>query len=508
MFNHTNKKFEKIKRVAIYLRKSRKEEGQDDEEVFRNHRNALTKIANDNGWEYRIFEEVASSIKMDVRTELTRMLKEIESEYYQAVLVMDADRLSRSVKDSAIIKAILAEHEVVIVTADMQMIDLNEDNDSLVSDFLDVLSSFEYKQIRKRMLRGKKSGAYEGKYNNGVAPIGYKINNKKDLKLEIIEEEARIVRLIFKWMIEGKGSTTISDELNSMGLKTKNKRHFSDVAVRRIIKNETYKGTLIRHRIKWTGKKKEKHDKDNWVIVKNAFPPIVSEEEWDKANIELNNRTTEPSRTKVKTFGLSGLIKCGYCGYTLTMRNRKDRKTNKIIRGCHHKYPDGSICNNSGMPYYDCFEVIIKQLKMYEDKLEEKINNFKIKEDDVNKERELKLETLQSQIKKNEIAWNQNELAWEEAILTIPEYKEKRQKLSEKKEQLELELKDLQRKMNKSDTEETKELLDYLRKFLHDYDDMNESEINIALKSMINNVVIYNDKDKDDQTIIKLNLIQ
>ncbi|UTW70977.1 recombinase family protein [Anaerobacillus sp. HL2] len=44
-------------------------------------------------------------------------------------------------------------------------------------------------------------------------------------------------------MIQEKGSTWIASELNRLGIRTKNKvsGHFSRVAIRRLIRNETYK---------------------------------------------------------------------------------------------------------------------------------------------------------------------------------------------------------------------------------------------------------------------------
>ena len=120
-------KLDKVKNVAIYLRKSRQGEGMETEETLSTHRKILTELANKSNWKFKIFEEVASSIDMDIRTELTKMLREVEKEMYDAVLVVDVDRLSRSVKDSAIIKAIFAENNVLIITADMNVIDLNHD---------------------------------------------------------------------------------------------------------------------------------------------------------------------------------------------------------------------------------------------------------------------------------------------------------------------------------------------------------------------------------------------
>ncbi|UTW69224.1 recombinase family protein [Anaerobacillus sp. HL2] len=71
------------------------------EATLANHRRTLEQIARRIIGRMIFMREVASSIDMDIRTELTKMLKQVEKGFYDAVLVMDVDRLSRSVKDSS-----------------------------------------------------------------------------------------------------------------------------------------------------------------------------------------------------------------------------------------------------------------------------------------------------------------------------------------------------------------------------------------------------------------------
>lgn len=502
MLRYTDK-LARVKQIAIYLRKSRQDEGLETEATLANHRTILTRIADEQNWAYDVYEEVASSIDMDIRTELTRMLKQVEKSRYDAVLVIDVDRLSRSVKDSAIIKAILAENDVIIVTADLQVIDLNEDNDSLVSDFMDVLSSFEYKQIRKRLMRGKRAGAEKGEWNNGVAPFGYQVD-KKNKTLLIIEDQAVIVRMIFTWTIQKKGSTWIADELNRLGIKTKSKHAFSEVAIRRIIRNETYKGYLIRHRIKWNGKKKEKYPRENWVIVKNAIPAIVSEEIWQQANEELNRRSKEPMRIRAKTFGLTGLVKCGYCGYSLSVMKRKDRKTDLVIRGCHHKYPNGEICKNSSISYYALINAIMSELRSYEEKLIAEISMLEFQESDVQKDQELKYVTLESLLKKVDKAIQQIDIAFEEAIINVEEYKLKRKNLFEQKESLNEEKIVVEHKVVKKGNDEKKEILSELTMFLDDYYTLSQKQLNSRLRAFILKVELFNNRGVEIKLRVKI----
>lgn len=80
--------------AAQYLRKSRMEEGLDTEEVLAKHRKALAEYAKAN--DIHIIEtyyEVVSGESLYARPEMLRLLEDVEEGRYDAVLVMDLDRL-------------------------------------------------------------------------------------------------------------------------------------------------------------------------------------------------------------------------------------------------------------------------------------------------------------------------------------------------------------------------------------------------------------------------------
>jgi len=79
-----------IKDVAIYLRKSRGEE-----EDLDKHRTDLEDLCKIKGWRYTSYAEIGSSDSIDLRPEMIRLLKDVEDDLYDAIVVMDIDRLSR-----------------------------------------------------------------------------------------------------------------------------------------------------------------------------------------------------------------------------------------------------------------------------------------------------------------------------------------------------------------------------------------------------------------------------
>ncbi|MBU3072844.1 recombinase family protein [Clostridium estertheticum] len=104
-----------IKSVAVYLRKSRSESEKD----LDNHRNTLVGVCIRQGWEYNLFEEIASGESLEMRPEAQKLLKYIEEELYDAVVVMDIDRLSRSGNSEfENIKKILIDSNTMLVIKD------------------------------------------------------------------------------------------------------------------------------------------------------------------------------------------------------------------------------------------------------------------------------------------------------------------------------------------------------------------------------------------------------
>ena len=81
-----------IKDVAIYLRKSRFDETDSD---FKKHQVVLVDICIKNRWKYTIYREIKSGVSIDTRPQMLKLLDDVADGLYDALLVIDQDRLSR-----------------------------------------------------------------------------------------------------------------------------------------------------------------------------------------------------------------------------------------------------------------------------------------------------------------------------------------------------------------------------------------------------------------------------
>ena len=310
--------------AAQYLRKSRMEEGMDTEEVLSKHRKALAEYAATHGVHIiETYYEVVSGESLYARPEMLRLLEDVEEGKYDAVLVMDLDRLSRGrMKDQGIILDAFRESGTLIVTPE-KTYDLSDDLDDEMAEFKTFMSRREYKIINKRLRRGLRQTIQDGCYVAN-APYGYrKVTVDRKPTLEIVEEEAKFVRMMYEMYVDGFGCVSIARHINSLGAKPRRTDAFGRNAVANILKNPTYIGKIVwdqKKHIRKGSKGNPKHitiyqPREQWTIVDGLHPAIVSKELYDKAQAVMAGRYIPASNDGTVRSPLAGLVRCANCGH-------------------------------------------------------------------------------------------------------------------------------------------------------------------------------------------------
>lgn len=330
---------------AMYLRKSRSDaEDESLEETLEKHKEILLKFSKTHNFPIsQIYFEVVSGDGLFVRPEMLRLLKDIENDMYTAVICMDIDRLGRvDTKDRGIIIDALKEHNCRIITP-QKTYDLNDEIDEFSTEMQMLFARQELKKITKRLRIGIMKTAEDG-YHVGEPPYGYRrAYLDKKPTLEIYEDEAKVVRMIFDMYVnQHVGSSTISDRLNALGYSPRKTDKFARNSVRWILSNPIYTGTIIYNR-KRRIKKKQPTDKfryalnpeKDWIVSKGVHPAIISDELFEEAQLIRKTRTHPPSFNGTIMNPFAGLIHCVKCGEIMS------RQTSK-------KTPPRLICNTTG----------------------------------------------------------------------------------------------------------------------------------------------------------------
>ena len=324
--------------VAIYLRKSRDEENESRDVTLARHEKMLRDYCDRNDLIIKkIYKEVVSGESISARYEMQRLLMDVRAGLFDAVVVIELERLSRGNQaDQAEILDVFKRTGTKIHTL-TKIYDLASDNeiDEEFFEFGLFMSRREYKVICRRLLRGRMSALLEGYYTGSVLPFGFdKERREKGFVLIPNQAEADIVRLIFSKYVSGDGLTAIAHDLNACGLKQRNGKEWQPQRIREVLKNQTYVGMLHI--------KNAKIDEE-W--TKGKHEPLIEPELFETAQRKLSSAVPKAKRSLKIVNPLAGLIRCSECGSAIVMkRNGSDVRylsCNTINCKTHsHKFDD------------------------------------------------------------------------------------------------------------------------------------------------------------------------
>lgn len=334
---------------AYYLRKSRKDieaELQGAGETLRRHRQELDKLAAKmkiKPSSIDIYTEIVSGDSIAARPEIQKLLEKVASGYYKGVLVVEVERLARGdTEDQGVIAKAFKYGNCLIVTP-YRTYNPADEADEEYFEFGLFMSRREYKTINRRQQRGRLNSVKEGKYVAGTAPYGYKkykLENMKGYSLQIVEDEAKIVRLIYNLYTKGTqdaegnyhtlGMHLIAKHLDMLGIKPRIAEHWSRSTIKDILTNPTYIG-----KIRWQWRKEIKTFENGELIIKRPKDPdcilidgihdaIIDAETFEKAQaIMSGNKHTSVASNKILKNSLSGIIYCAKCGRLMTRINSR-----------------------------------------------------------------------------------------------------------------------------------------------------------------------------------------
>ncbi|MCX4365071.1 MAG: recombinase family protein [Bacilli bacterium] len=325
-----------------YLRKSREdieyEHNNKDYKTLERHKERLKLITESCGKTVReedIYEEVVSGDSISERPEIQRLLHAIENEYVVGVWVIDVQRLCRGdLGDQDKIIKTFKYTNTLILTPEKEYDLSNPADEEYLIDKLSY-SRKEYNNIKKRLNEGRKDSIRNGLYVSGHCAYGYeryKLKGQKGYSLRIIEEQAEIVRLIFKLCLEGKGTHATATYLNNLGIRSPKGGEWKKNGIREMLHNETYVGY-----VKWEQRKQItvvedgiiknkviRQKKGNYLLVKGIHEPIISKEDFDLVQEKLKSCSTKYVKddTELKN-PLAGIIRCSECCRVMARRGEQ-----------------------------------------------------------------------------------------------------------------------------------------------------------------------------------------
>jgi site-specific DNA recombinase len=287
----------------------------------------------------RYIDEGKSATTIEGRNDFKRLLADIQQDKFDIVLIKIIDRGWRNSLDWKLFEKLLRTYKKqLFIRTRNAFYDYTNPVDRMATSFEAEFA--EWSSINQSI---KMNAAHQTRMEKGTVVTNGRIwgyNQIKDeARLEINESEAEVVRYVFDAYIQGKGFRIIVKELDAMGIKNLNGNPFALTTLKRMIRQEKYKGMLIcgkKHFNFWT-KEIEEIPEEKWQKHENAVPAIVSAEVWQKANDILANKRKEfgiEEKRKIAgyfngTYTYSGKVKCGKCNrpyYHSVYINNKNRE--------------------------------------------------------------------------------------------------------------------------------------------------------------------------------------
>ena len=426
MNNHPEKY---IKFVANYLRKSRGEVSEDLDK----HRRVLTELCEKNNWKYVEYPEIESGDSIAARPIFQKLLKDIEEGIYDAVCVVDIDRLGRGDKgDQDKIQKIFMRANTLIATPS-KVYNLVDEDDEFVVDMKGFLARREYKLIVKRLSQGKKVGSKRGDWTNGNPPYPYEYERYGDeynaKGLVINTEKLKTYRYIIDNFLKDRiPLSEIAYDLNRQRIPSPRDCQWHENTLARIVIDETHLGKIISNKTKGdshTHKKQyakpvEYINRVDWVVIENCHQPVKTIEEHEQIIMFLSRRNKSHRKKDRIIKPLTSLVKCSKCGHSMSVLVRDDRKNPESLKPCWYHDTYGVKCENrEGMTKY-IYQKIDLKLQKYEDQLREDLANNKGSESSSIRSQ---IEKATKELNSKEKALVRIQNAYEAEAYTIQEFK-------------------------------------------------------------------------------------
>lgn len=294
------------------------------------------------------------------REGFNRMVEDALSGRIDLIITKSVSRFARNTVDSLTTIRKLKEHGTEVYF-EKENIWTFDGKGELLLTIMSSLAQEESRSISENCTWGQRKRFADGKVTVPFKRfLGY--DRGPNGELVVNEEQAKIVRKIYGYFLQGRSPYQIAKLLTEEGIPTPGgKKVWGKAVVASILTNEKYKGDALLQKVYTTDfltKKKKKNEGEvPQYYVEGNHKAIIPPEIFDRVQILMQTHDSAKKRKSCVNI-FSGKIKCGDCGswYGSKVWHSND-KYRKVIWQCNHKFDGGEKCTT---PHLD--EEMIKQL--------------------------------------------------------------------------------------------------------------------------------------------------
>lgn len=482
--------------VAAYARVSTTNEEQEDS-LERQKAHYTEYIGNRPEWRFvGVYDDPGvTGTRVDQRKGFQRLLNDCRAGKIKKILCKSISRFARNTVDA--LKYIRELKELGIgIYFETQNIDTMTAGGDILITILAAIAEQESRNMSENI-----KWAFQKKFKEGELMLvcsqflGY--DRDKDKNIVINEEQAKIVRRIYREFLSGYSCATIAKNLTEDGIQTvTGKKQWRASGIRNILTNEKYfGGAYLGKTCKKDVLSKERVVSDEVYYVENSHPAIIPKDTWDLVQLELERRKDYRSCTETgngrysSKYPFSKKLICGECG--MVFRRHAQYKKGEYVRTwvcITHKIKGNEYCSQHYILEDDierCFQKVINEfvgdMSQIKEILKENVTSTLSEKDDNRGEQILlRMQALQAEM----IDINRKKRAGE---IAYELYIAKAQEIADEVEKLEREQKEIQSTENDrlAETKRLKDILEVINE-MHPTDEFDGE----MFRRLIDNVIV------------------
>jgi DNA invertase Pin-like site-specific DNA recombinase len=272
-------------------------------------------IQNHPGWEYvGVYADEAATGTKDKRAEFQKLLADCRNKKIDLIITKSISRFARNTLTLLEVVRELSSLGIEVYFEKENIYSLSGDGELMLT----ILASFaqaESLQVSENCKWRIRKGFQEGELVNLRFMYGYRIS--KD-GIEIDEDQAEIVRMIYDDYLSGMGCNLIAKKLRDMDVEKLRGGIWTPERVGEILKNEKYAGNSLAQK-KYVSDHLSKKLVTNWgqlpkYYAENTHPAIIEQESFDKAQEILASRRKTSDKKKRPVYHFTQKIVCDKCG--------------------------------------------------------------------------------------------------------------------------------------------------------------------------------------------------
>lgn len=359
-------------KAAMYLRLSRDDGDKAESDSISNQRSLILDFVEKMDDIEIVCEKVDdgySGSNFD-RPGFTELLKAIKMNEVNCVIVKDLSRFSRDYIGSGMYVMNLFPKwgiRIIAINDNYDSIKPLTANDELMLSFKSIMNDIYLRDISTKIRSHLEVKRKRGEYIGAFVAYGYLKSEEDKHKIIVDDNVACNIESMFSWKLDGMSPEAIADKLNDLGILSPSeyKKHigskhagfksndnaakWSSLAVKRILTNPIYTGTLIQGKkttVSHKVKKVIERDKSDWTITEASHPAIINKRIFDIVQNMLARDTRNSSKNADCNI-FSGMLFCASCKDTMVRQVSRYKDKAYAFYRCSTQKNTGGCFNHN-----------------------------------------------------------------------------------------------------------------------------------------------------------------